>query len=187
MIDAHGGSGLTVPADVAASTAQTVLAAGRSGDSADLGPLLGLADLVGIETLASLWRSAEPSSLAGSLWALYLLRQWCQSAPRDVSELWTSGAAVLAADTVVAGVGMHGDEQAVQAFADATLTGAFRGDFGVALERAAAFFRVVGAGRQRSVREDGAAPEETERALRNDQAARSLAIAAARWRAGTLV
>jgi hypothetical protein len=189
MIDAHGGNPQPLPGEVAASTASTVLAAGRDADGEaeiELAPLVELADIVGIETLAALWRGAEPSSLAGSLWALYLLRQWCRTASREVSTLWRGGQPLAAADAVVAGVGMHGDEDAVRAFADAVLIGAFRGDFDVALERAAAFFRVVAAGRRRAVTDGDSSTDQVEVAERNERVARALSTAAARWRTGTL-
>jgi hypothetical protein len=186
MIDAAGGSAQLVPGEVAASTARTVLDAARSGDG-DVVSLVELGDVVGLETLSALWRAAEPVSLAGSLWTLYLLRQWCRNDPRRVSEIWTAGLPLAAADAVVAGVGMHGDAEAISDFADAVLTGAFRGDFAVALERAAAFFRVSAAGRRRLTAEgDGSAEGNTESADRNEQAAAALSASARRWRAGTL-
>ena len=79
---------------------------------------------------------------------------------------------------------------AIRDLADAVLGGVYQGDLAVALERAAAFFRVVAAGR-RSV-PDGAddrrrRPRTTPRlAERNERVAGALAAAAGRWRAGTL-
>ena len=64
--------------------------------------------------------------------------------------------------------------------ADVILGGVFTGDFAVALERAAAVFRVLAAGRRQL------AQPEVEQADRNDQAAAALAAAARRWRSGTL-
>jgi hypothetical protein len=187
MIDAYGGSAQVVPGELAASTARTVLDAARSGDG-DVAALVELGDSVGLETLRSLWRGAEAVSLAGSLWTLYLLRHWCHTDPRRVSEIWRAGIALAAADAVVAGVGMHGDEDAIGEFADVVLTGAFRGDFAVALERAAAFFRVAAAGRRRLGTEDeNLAEQQDGSAERNEQAAIALTAAARRYRAGTLV
>jgi hypothetical protein len=188
MIDAMS-SAPSAAADVAASTAGTVLAVGRGAtENADveLAPLVALADTVGIETLASLWRSAEPSSLAGSLWAMYLLRQWCRSAPHEVVQLWGTGEPVASPDAVVAGVGMHADADAMHTFADSVLLGAFRGEFDVALERAAAFFRVIASGRRRAVTEGDRDRAELDAATRNDRAAQALTVAAAKWRKGQL-
>ncbi len=186
MIDAAGGAAQVVPGELAASTARTVLDAARSGD-ADIAALVELGDAVGLETLHSLWRGAEPVSLAASLWSLYLLRQWCRADPRRVSEIWRAGTTLAAADAVVAGVGLHEDGEAIVEFADAVLYGAFRGDFAVALERAAAFFRVAAAGRRRLAAEDDVLTEQqVGPAQRNDQAALALATAAQRYRLGTL-
>jgi len=187
IIDAAGGAGQVVPGELAASTARTVLDAARSGLQ-DTPALVELADLVGLDTLGALWRAAEPSSLAGSLWMLYLLRQWCRTNPRHVSEIWSAGVPYASADAVVAGVGMHGDSEDITSFADAILTGAFDGDFAVALERAAAFFRVVAAGRRALVEDEGHGDQAGyDSAERNEQAAVALAVAARRWRLGELV
>jgi hypothetical protein len=65
--------------------------------------------------------------------------------------------------------------------ADSILASAYGGDFAVALDRAAAFFRVVAAGRRERPLAVG-----DELAERNDRVARNLAAAAAARRAGTL-
>jgi hypothetical protein len=64
---------------------------------------------------------------------------------------------------------------------DSVLGSAYGGDFAIALDRAAAFFRVIAAGRR-----EGAALPGADLAPRNDRVARDLAAAAAAWRAGTL-
>jgi len=142
---------------------------------------------VGIDTLATLWRPAAPGTLASSLWAMYLLRHWSHAAPREITLLWEAGLAGAMPDAVVAGVGMHSDEEAIRQCADSMLVGAFRGDFAVALERAAAFFRVIAAGRRTAASNE---PETwvyaSEFAGRNEEVAAALAHAAARWRAGSL-
>jgi hypothetical protein len=74
------------------------------------------------------------------------------------------------------------------------LTGAYRGDFDVALERAAAFFRVIAVGRRElalagepaGTTADGAEAD-LDRADRNERCADALHRAAAAWRAGTLL
>jgi hypothetical protein len=74
------------------------------------------------------------------------------------------------------------DPAAVRALAESVLTGAYRGEFDVALERAAAFFRVVASGR----RELPSQPDEARLAERNERCADALQRAAAAWREGTL-
>jgi hypothetical protein len=196
-IDAAGGEWSSSRAEIAAATAAVVVAAGRSEDARS--GLVDLADRVGLETLAALWRDADPVSLPGALWALYLLRQWCHAQADEVARLWRAGQGLAPADAVVAGVPDYADVAAVERVVDAVLTGAYRGDFAVALERAAAMFRVIAAGRreladsadepspaagQAAASPAGAGAREL--ADRNDRVADALTAAAARWRAGTL-
>jgi hypothetical protein len=171
-------------AEIAAATAAVLVEAGRSpGDGARF---VALADRVGIDTLAALWHDADPVSLPGALWALYLLRQWCRSSGDEVTRLWRSGEPLAPADSVVAGVGEYADVDAVQQMADAVLTGVYRGDLAVALEREAAFFRVVASGRRTLGSSAQFADDGVDLADRNERVAASLTAAALRWRAGTL-
>jgi hypothetical protein len=168
--------------ELAAATAAAVITRGRAAGSPSL---VDLADRVGLDTLAELWRDEQPSTLAGALWALYLLRRWCYGNAEEVTRLWRSGRGYAPADEVVAGVSEDADPAAVGALADAVLTGAYAGDFDVALERAAAFFRVVATGRRESA--TGAdADRERQLAQRNEEVANGLTLAAARWRADPL-
>lgn len=170
-------------AELAAATAAAVITHGRSGGSESL---VDLADRVGLDTLAELWRQEQPSSLPGALWALYLLRRWCQSNGDEVTRLWRAGRPYAPADEVVAGVSEDADPAAIEALADAVLHGAYLGDFDVALERAAAFFRVIAAGRRESAG-DGVEGERDRRlADRNDEAADGLMQAALSWRKNPL-
>jgi hypothetical protein len=170
-------------AELAAATAAAVITHGRSGGSESL---VDLADRVGLDTLAELWRQEQPSSLPGALWALYLQRRWCQSNGDEVTRLWRAGRPYAPADEVVAGVSDDADPAAIEALADAVLHGAYLGDFDVALERAAAFFRVIAAGR-RETAADGAEGERDRRlADRNDEVADGLTQAALSWRKNPL-
>ena len=49
--------------------------------------LVGLAEEVGLSPLAQVWGSAEPDTLPGALWALYLLRTWCHRQGAEVADL----------------------------------------------------------------------------------------------------
>jgi hypothetical protein len=210
MIDAAGGTAPASRAEIAAATAAVVVRAGRTpGEHNDGGQrFVGLADEVGLETLAALWRDAEPVSLPGALWALYLLRQWCRTNPIEVTRLWRAGEPLAPADAAVAGVSDYADVAAIQRLPDAVLAGVYTGDLAVALERAAAFFRVVAAGRRylleddsdpqlrRSTADDmrgstaddmrGSTADEMALAEGNERAAAALSASARRWRAGTL-
>lgn len=183
LIDAAGGDMPHTRAELATATAQVLLTAGRA--DSDWRRLVELADSIGIETLAELWRDCDPVSLPGALWVLYLMRQWCGSRPDDVARLWRAGEAAAAADAVVAGVGWYADSDSVRRLADAVLGGVYGGDVAVALERAAAFFRVIAAGRRASACDDEGTAEH-ELAARNERTARDLAAAATAWRAGEL-
>jgi hypothetical protein len=178
LIDAAGGAALRSPEAAAAAAARAVLDAAASGER---DRLIGLADAVGIDTLAELWRDCDPVSLPGALWVLYLLRQWCRSCPDEVVRLWRDGEPYATPDAAVAGAGAHPDAEAMSRLADSILTSAYGGDFAVALDRAAAFFRVVAVGRREGSRGVGG-----ELAERNDRVARDLTAAAAAWRAGVL-
>jgi hypothetical protein len=185
LIDASGGVEDYTRAELAAATAAVVVDAGRAAQGGER--FVGLADRIGLDTLAALWREAEPVSLPGVLWAMYLLRQWCQGSGDEVARLWRAGEHLAGADAAVAGLPDYADADAVRAVADAVLTGAYGGEFDVALERAAALFRVFATGRRElagQVAED--AGTELQRASRNDRVAADLTAAAARWRAGTL-
>jgi hypothetical protein len=198
LIDAAGGTAPASRSEIAAATAALLVQAGRSpGDQARF---VALADQVGLDTLAALWRDADPVSLPGALWALYLLRQWCRASGEEVARLWRAGEGLAPADAVVAGLPDYADPAAAEAFGDTVLAGVYRGDLAVALERAAAFFRVIAAGRRVLGHSDHGDPDqghpdqgETAQAVadgdlaeRNDRVARALASAASRWRAGTL-
>lgn len=185
FIDAAGGTSEVSRIELAAATAAVVVQAGRDADAADH-DFVDLADRVGLDTLAALWRDAEPVSLPGALWALYLLRQWFHTNGEEVRRLWRAGEPFATPDAVVAGMAEPGDVVSVHEVADAVLGGAYRGDFAVALERAAAVFRVVAAGRRELAPDgtDGAVARDL--ADRNERVAADLRACAEKWRAGTL-
>jgi hypothetical protein len=166
--------------ELAHATAAALVNAGRGDAGPDTSRLVDLAETVGLDTLSELWRDAPPDSLPGALWALYLLRTWTERQGEAVARMYRAGRAYAPVDEVVAGVADDADVAAVRALASSVLTGAYRGDFDVALERAAAFFRVVASGR----REMDA--DEARLAERNERCADALQRAAAAWRAGTL-
>jgi hypothetical protein len=197
FIDAAGGIVPSSRAEVAAATAAVLVQAGRAvagpdaadpDEAASIQRFVELVDRVGIDTLGALWRDSDPVSLPGALWALYLLRQWCQGNPVQVSLLWRSGAPLAPADAAVAGAADPGDPDAIRAAADAILARVYLGDVAVALERAAAMFRVLATGRREHAEslDPDARSDELARAERNQRAGDDLTAAARRWRAGTL-
>jgi len=172
--------------ELAHATAGALVDAGRGDSGADTQRLVQLAETVGIDTLSDLCRDAATDSLPGTLWALYLLRTWCLRQGDMVARLYRAGRALAPVHEVVAGVADDAGPAAVEALADAVLTGAYRGDFDVALERAAAFFRVVAEGRRELAGDGEQGALDHEMAERNIRCADALQRAAVAWRDGTL-
>ncbi|HEY9409094.1 MAG TPA: hypothetical protein VIP77_05885 [Jiangellaceae bacterium] len=182
------------PADritIAHATAAAVLQVARRAD-AEPGTtqrLIDLAERVGLDEMAELWREAGSDTLPGTLWSLYLLRSWVRRNGEEAARLFAAGRRVAEVSTAVAGVAEPPGPREVAALGDAILTSAFDGDFGVALERAAAFCRVVAAGRAHVA--DDAPDDEGDRQTRlargNLKMADALDHAAALWRKGQLI
>ena len=182
------------PADkiaVAHATAAAVIAVGRDGERAPetTRRLVRLADSVGLDEIAELWREAGPGTLPGTLWSLYLLRSWVRRNGPEAARLFGGGQRVAEVASAVAGVAEPPGPREVGDLGDAILTSAFDGDFAVALERAAAFCRVVAAGRAMAA--DDAADEaegtrQTRLASGNIKMADELTTAARLWRSDAL-
>ena len=194
LIDAAGGARSTSHEEVAYATATAVISAGAAQSSDCAHTLVTLADVVGLDTLAALWRDADPVSLPGALWALYLLREWCQRQPEAVCRLWRAGAASAAVDAVIAGCAADAGEQDVLRMADDILAGICASDAALVLDRASAFYRVIAEGRRELTADDTAwfpdmasrPPNPRLMADRNDATAAHLATAARLWRKGAL-
>ena len=108
--------------------------------------VLTLVDREGVDVIAELWSSAEPDSLPGILWRLYLLRTWMRKNRESIARLWRAGEPVATTASAIAGVDQAPTEDDIAHIADSILAGAFTCDFAVALERAAAFTDVVALG-----------------------------------------
>jgi hypothetical protein len=178
------------PADrimIAHATAAAVLQVGRDegADAETTRRLVHLADQVGLDEIAEIWREAGPDTLPGTLWSLYLLRSWVHRNGAEAARLFAAGQRIAEVSTAVAGVAEPPGPAGMAALGDAILTSAFDGDFAVALERAAAFCRVVAAGRA-FVADDSADEDEGGRQTRlaqgNLRMAEELEHAAALWR-----
>jgi hypothetical protein len=174
--------------ELAHDTAWAVLRAARTGGEApvDLVERLG-----GLDELTALWRHAEPGTLPSSLLTLHVLRAWCRAQGAEAARLYRAGLRRAEVSHVVAGVVEPPGPQDIADLADAVLTSTYRDDLAIALERAAAFCAVIGAGREADAHDRaGDDPDEATRQLRlatgNARAARDLGRAAAAWRAGAL-
>ncbi len=154
--------------------------------------LAAFTDESAVDAVAELWARSSPKSLAGALWRIYLLRVLIRQSPELTSSIFQRGTEVLRTiDTMVAGASTPTGPTEVQELADRILHGLFRGDFAVALERAAAFCRVSAAGATSFADDYEAlnpdrATELTSRALRLTQIAEELTTEARLWRAGSL-
>lgn len=141
-----------------------------------------LAEEVGLDTLAQLWAARPPRSLPGALWRLYVLRDWVRRDAAGASREYTAGMRYAAVNHVVAGPADPPGPVELQALLDAVLAGVFDGDLAVAFDRAAAFCRVVSAGR--AAASEGA--ESAQRAADLLTTGEDLTAAAAAWRRGGL-
>lgn len=133
----------------AAERAATLLVRGaHDSDDADVAErLVHLAETEGIEAIAQLWSHAAADSLAGCLWRLYLLRSWVYADPVGVARQFEAGRARAPFARVVAGVADPPGPDELRRMVDEVLRGIAAGDFADVLFRAAAFARVVAAGR----------------------------------------
>ncbi|KDA05913.1 DNA-directed RNA polymerase subunit beta [Microbacterium sp. CH12i] len=178
---------------VANATASALLSRARadqSGESAER--LIAFSADHGIDDIAELWAGAPAVSLPGALWRLYLLQLAIHSDAQTSALLYERGRIELrSADAAVAGAPAPASPEELVALIDTILRGVFRGDFSVALERAAAFCRVQVSGATHAaddyeVTEPGRATDLTKRARRLNIYANDLSAAAALWRVGSL-
>ena len=149
-------------------------------------------DAHGIDAVAELWSQASAKSLPGALWRMYLLRALIGQDVEQVSIAYRTGVETLATiDPVVAGAGVPTGPEEVRRVIEEILRGAFTGDFGLAIDRAAAVCRLVAAGSvELADTSDVAAPERaselTRRAARLSRMAADLDAAARLWRTDSL-
>jgi len=122
------------------------VAHGRSGDEAVAARLVALTDEHGIDEVALLWAARPADSLPGALWRLYALRAGIRQDSELMARAFGAGRHRAPVHEAVAGVADPPGPAEVRALADAVLAGAFTGELDVALERAAAFCRVVSTG-----------------------------------------
>jgi len=178
---------------VAHATASALLERARSDESGVITErLLAFASEHGIDEIAELWSHAPARSLPGALWRLYLLQIAIRSDAPLTALLYERGRVELhTADAAIAGAPAPADPGELVDLVDAILRGVFRGDFSVALERAAAYCRVQASGATHTAddyepTEPQRASDLTRRALRLTSYAEDLAAAAAAWRRGML-
>jgi hypothetical protein len=179
--------------EAAHATAAVLVGAGRAAeDPAVTTKLVALVDELGLSTLAELWADRPARSLPGALWRLYALHEWMQRNPEEASADYAAGIRFTDVNHVVAGVAEPPGPHEMKALADAILRGVFEGDLAVALERAAAFCRVVSSGRadrahSTEAHDEAAATAQTRRASSLLSTGEDLEACARLWRAGELL
>jgi hypothetical protein len=175
----QGGEDPAAVSRLAHETAAAIVTRVRAEkDEAVVERLITFTDEHGIDAIAELWSRATPRSLPGALWRIYLLRAMIRSDPAAISLFYQRGVSVThTIDAVVAGAADPTGPEEVLALADQILRGVFTGDLAVALDRAAAFSRVVGAGAA-SIADDADAAEPARATELTRRAARLAAIAA---------
>lgn len=133
---------------VAHDTAHALVDRARGTDDPEvIERLVAYTDANGIDALAELWARSSPRSLPGALWRIYLIRVLIRQDSTGTSYLFQRGTEVLSTiDALVAGAPMPTGPDEITELADQILRGLFRGDFAVALERAASFCRILSAG-----------------------------------------
>jgi hypothetical protein len=144
-----GGIDPAAQAELAHSSAQGLVARARDEAPEDpelTGRLIALVENEGIETLAQLWALSAPDSLPGALWRVYALREWVRRDPCTVSERYKLGEQRQSVARVVAGAVEPPGPDEMLRLADAVLSGLFVGELDIALERAAAFARILSTG-----------------------------------------
>lgn len=178
---------------LASDTAAALMNRVRAGADPDtVERVLAYANEDGIDTVAELWADAPTHSLAGSLWRIHLIRALVTQRADEMAHLYQLGTSRLrTADPVVAGVAHPTGPEEMRELSDTILRGVFAGDFALALERAAAFSRVIVAGSTDAADEhDIIAPDQasalTRQAARLQAIAGDLAAAAALWRRDAL-
>jgi len=145
-----GGDDPATRAETGARIARLLVSRTRSdADEAVVERVVSLTDEHGLDLVADLWQHAPAETLAGALWRLYLLRAGVRADPVQVAREFDEGRHHAPVSEVVAGVVEPPGPREVVELADTVLRGVVVGDLPMALERAAAFARVVALGRVR--------------------------------------
>lgn len=119
----------------------------ESDDPAVIDRLLAYTAEHGVAELAELWAVAPAHSLPGALWRLYVIHASIIADEPFAASVYDAGVMLEAtADVVVAGAPQPTSPADIRQLADEILRGAFRGDMGDALDRAAAFCRIEARG-----------------------------------------
>ncbi len=187
-----GGVDPALRSEIAHATASALVHRGRaSDDPAVLTRLLALVETEGLDVVAALWADSRAESLPGALWRLYVLREWVRRDPQTVVDRYRLGVEAAPVEGAVAGVATPPGPADVRVVADAVLSGVYAGDLATALDRAAAFCRVLATGAaldadHLDVVDPGGAVRQTRGASSLVRTADELTRAGELWREGRL-
>lgn len=188
-----GGEDPAQASRLARNTAQALLHRVREADDPEvIERTVGYARTNGLADLAELWSNANPHSLPGSLWRLYLVHEAIAQDPDTSSYIYRRGVSVdQSINTIVAGAVEPTGPLEIRTLIETIFRGAFSGDFEDALDRAAAFCSVMSLG-SASIAADfetsnpDRASRATKRSARYLGFAKDLAASARLWRRGLL-
>ncbi|MFT4185804.1 MAG: hypothetical protein QM613_01030 [Micrococcaceae bacterium] len=178
--------------DAAERAAHALINHGRNTDDDEIVKnLVQLADTHGLSILSEVWEKSPSRTLPGSLWRIYAIRATINEDAEGVSNYFKSGRTVAEVSDAIAGAAEPADSKEIVKMADQILTGAFKGDFAVALERFAAFCRVVAVGQTASADNSELLKGQNAKALQKASVrllntAEDLEVSATLWRNGTL-
>ncbi|MBO5633744.1 MAG: thymidine phosphorylase [Aeriscardovia sp.] len=154
-VEAQLGGGLDpeVLTDMSHDTAHALLSkVHETSDPELVHRVLSIVDEEGIDILAELWSRSLSNTLPGILWRLYALRLWMRQQKQNLARFWRLGEPTAGAASAIAGINEYPTAQDIAETADSILSGAFTGDFAVALERSYTFIMVVSLGIEYQVR-----------------------------------
>lgn len=100
--------------------------------------LINLVRTEGLGDIAALWSEADPISLPGALWRLYVLHTWVDHDPGTVKDRVELGKQTVPGLAYLAGFPEPPAIDTIKGTLNEILAGAFTGDLGMALRRAAA-------------------------------------------------
>ena len=133
--------------------------------------LVRLVETEGLDEVAGLWADSPSNTLPGALWRMYVLREWVRRDAETVTLRYRLGVQATPVQEAIVGAAGTSPQDMLQ-LADAVLSGVFVDDLAVALERAAAFCRILATGAAFDA--DSVEASDDLRAIRMTQGAASL-------------
>lgn len=134
--------------ELADRTANWLVRGARADGGVDVAErIVKLSDNEGMETLAGMWSMSSPDTLAGSLWRLYVIREWIHADPGRAVRAYESGKSTAQVAQAIAGVTDPPTPAEMCEVIDDVLRGIVHSDFADVLWRASAVLHICGAGR----------------------------------------